>query len=182
MPTTAVPLAHTEPVTGRPGILSRTPLRLIVWTTGAIVAIGVATAAVVAATGGRNILSADDVAAQLAAAGPSGAEPGNEVLDPGVPAGPGTVVGTPGGTVVVQCRGDLTALVSWSPNPGFRADHVVRGPATRASLWFESDTAEDVQVEVTCHNGTPTARQQVEADDHGGRGHNDGGSSGPGGG
>jgi hypothetical protein len=179
LPTAVVPtVVNAETPARGTGIMSRAPVRIIGWTAAAVLAIGAAAAAVTAASAGGNILSDDDVAAQLAAAGPSATEPGNEVLDPGGPAGPGTVVSTPGGTVVVQCRDDLADLVSWSPNPGFRADDVVRGPAVRASLWFESDSADDVKVEVTCDNGTPVARQNVEADDHGGPGHDGGGSGG----
>jgi hypothetical protein len=184
MPTVALPtVVSAESDPGRRGIMSSTPVRIVVWTAVAALAIGVAAGAVAAASAGRDILSAGDVAAQLAAAGPGGAapgdaQPGDDQLDPNIAAGPGTVVGTPAGTVVVQCQGDLASLVSWSPNPGFRADDVVRGPAVRVSVWFESDRANDVQVEATCTNGAPVARQNVEEDDHGGHGHDGGGSDG----
>src|SRR5262245_57747921 len=162
VPTAALPTATVPTAAGaEAGVMSRTPVRIVIWTAVAALAIGAAAGVVATTVGGRDVLSADDVAAQLAAAGPNaggpnGAAPGDDTLDPDISAGSGsgTVVGTPAGTVVVQCQGDLAGLVSWSPNPGFRADDVVRGPAARVSVWFESDRANDMQVEVTCSHGT----------------------------
>jgi hypothetical protein len=164
----------------------------MLWVAAAIVAAGAATGAVAATSWGRggNVLSQGDVARALAAetardqtddtAGPA-ATP-----TPGATASPGdTIAGdngvfraAKGGTVVVACDGDLARLVSWSPAQGYRADHAVRGPAARASIEFESDTADDVTVVVTCAGGTPTVQQLIDVDDHGGGG---GGGSGGGG-
>lgn len=190
MPTAAVPVvdagtAAQSDQPGRTGIMSKTPVRIAVWAVAAVLAIGAAAAAVAATVGGGDILSADDVAAQLGTGGPGAAGsgdagPGDEQLDPGGSAAPGTLVGTPGGTLVVQCQGDLASLLSWSPKPGFRADDVVRGPAASAGLWFESDSDNDVKVEFTCSAGEPMAHIRVEEDNHGGRGHDGGGSGGGG--
>ena len=65
-----------------------------------------------------------------------------------------------GGTAVAQCRPGGAYLVSWSPNPGYEAGAVVRGPALTAQVTFDS-TANSVIMTVSCSAGTPTATSTV---------------------
>jgi hypothetical protein len=81
---------------------------------------------------------------------------------------------------VARCDASTVSLVSWSPNPGYRADDVVRGPAVKATMKFESDTANDLFLTVTCVNGVPQLTERVEIDDHGGTGDDHGGATEPG--
>jgi hypothetical protein len=154
--------------------------RLMLWIAAAVAAVGVTTAAVTVAnaTGGRDdVLSQDEVSRQL------GEETGAPVAPApsGTPATPGADRSTPpagdevtrtlrsqAGQVVVRCDGATAFLEAWSPNPGYRVDDVVRGPATKVSLWIESDSFEDVFVLVTCQAGEPVLTDKVEPDDHGG--------------
>src|SRR5215471_15648092 len=48
----------------------------------------------------------------------------------------GTVLGSSGGTVVAQCASAGAFLLSWSPQQGFTASSVARGPATTARVVF----------------------------------------------
>lgn len=106
--------------------------------------------------------------------------------DPATTTGATRGLSTAGGTVVATCRGssaDVVYLVSWSPAPGYHADHgVLRGPAPTATVVFESDVADDLVVTVRCVNGMPTKSVSAEADDHGDRGSDAGGAGGTGGG
>jgi hypothetical protein len=56
--------------------------------------------------------------------------------------------------------------VSWSPEPGYRAHDVVRGPAAQASVRFDADDVR-VSVSVRCVSGTPVATATRRGDDHG---------------
>jgi hypothetical protein len=99
----------------------------------------------------------------------------------------GTVLSSSGGTVVAQCPAAGAFLVSWSPQQGFQASSVARGPATTARVVFAT-TASRVTMVVSCVSGAPTAATTVTSaitptptatgDDGGGGG----GSPGPGGG
>jgi hypothetical protein len=174
--------------------MTKTAMRVAVWTGAAVLAAGVATAAVAASrTGGGGVLSPEDVAAQLAAdnAGtggaddPAGDDHGDDAdgigstTSPSAPsdASVSRVVKTTGGTMVVKCQGNVATLVSWTPNTGYRADDPVRGPAAKVALKFESDTSDDVMVSVTCADGQAVKKETVEADDHGG-GNGGGGNGG----
>jgi len=175
--------------------MTKTAMRVAVWTGVAVLAAGVATAAVAASrTGNDGVLSPEDVAAQLAAENsgtgggaddPAGDDHGTDATGtgggtpapaPSTPVEPSSrVVKSTGGTMVVKCQGNTATLVSWTPNPGYRADDPVRGPAAKVSLKFESDTANDVTVNVTCADGQALKKELVEADDHGGGGGGGGG-------
>jgi hypothetical protein len=61
-----------------------------------------------------------------------------------------------GGSVVARCVGGQVYLASWSPAPGYHAEHVERGPAGAARLTFESGERH-VTVEVGCVAGVPQA-------------------------
>jgi len=98
----------------------------------------------------------------------------------------GTVLSSSGGTVVAQCAAAGTFLLSWSPQQGFTASSVARGPATTARVVFTT-AASRVTMVVSCGAGIPSAATTVTStpapapsptgDDGGG-----GGNSGPGGG
>jgi hypothetical protein len=154
------------------------------WTGAAVAATAVATIAIAASVGAsRNVLSADDVARQLAA-DPANPAPGEMVVGPSAtpaPIAPGEnvkYVASRAGTIVVQCSGNTVTLRSWTPKPDYRVDEVVRGPDVKAAVWFESDTFDDVEVVVKCVDGQPQKWEFVEGDDHGGGS----GGGGPGGG
>ncbi len=79
------------------------------------------------------------------------------------------------GTVTVRCDGDVATLLSWSPNPGFRSDDPVTGPAATVSVRFESDIYADYKVTATCPGGTASVVLGPDDDDHGGRDDDHGG-------
>ncbi len=101
-----------------------------------------------------------DVDALLAAssAGPATAPPTPGLASPSAPS-PGTTgiaraLTTSGGTIVAVCEAGLVTLRSWTPNSGFEAERVQRGPAAVASLRFKARSGGgDVRAQVTC-NGT----------------------------
>jgi hypothetical protein len=71
---------------------------------------------------------------------------------PGPQAAAGTVLTSPGGTVLAECRSAGTYLVSWSPTQGYEASDVTRGPVAVARVVFESP-AKSVTMTVTCPGG-----------------------------
>jgi hypothetical protein len=101
----------------------------------------------------------------------------------------GTVLSSSGGTVVAQCASTGAFLLSWSPQQGFTASSVARGPATTARVVFTTASS-TVAMAVSCATGAPASATTVtsaaapapsesEAGDDGGGG---GGNKGPGGG
>jgi hypothetical protein len=60
------------------------------------------------------------------------------------------------GSVLASCQSGGAYLVYWSPDQGFTADDVTRGPASVASVTF-SNTAGGVVMRVSCPSGTPVA-------------------------
>jgi len=96
----------------------------------------------------------------------------------------GTVLTSSGGTVVARCATAGAFLLSWSPQQGFQAGSVIRGPASAARVVFTTTTS-TVTMTVSCSSGMPSAATTVtnaEVEDNGGRGGGGGGNSGPGGG
>jgi hypothetical protein len=164
------------------------------WAAAAVGATAIATIVITASVGGGTpTLSPDEVARALGTTTAGATTTGTGTTAPTVTSTSGTaggeVFGTVPGTVTIRCDGGLATLVSWSPNPGYRVDEVVRGPVAKASVWFESDTADDVLIVGTCVDGTPTVTEVPEGketqgtDDHGGDNSGPGGgNSGPGGG
>ncbi len=73
---------------------------------------------------------------------------------PGAPGG--TVLTSPGGTLVASCAGARAYLVSWSPQQGFGSTGVVRGPATSTRVTFTGGQL-TVTMVVSCDAGAPTA-------------------------
>jgi hypothetical protein len=77
-----------------------------------------------------------------------------------VPASPqpaaGTVLSSAGGTVVAVCQQAGAYLQSWSPQQGYEANGVVRGPTSTAQVSFISNQAK-VTMLVTCPGRVPSA-------------------------
>ena len=77
-----------------------------------------------------------------------------------VPASPqsaaGTVLSSAGGTVVAVCQQAGAYLQSWSPQQGYEANGVVRGPTGTAQVSFISNQAK-VTMLVTCPGEVPSA-------------------------
>ena len=71
---------------------------------------------------------------------------------PGPQAAAGTVLTSPGGTVLAECLAAGTYLVSWSPTQGYETSDVTRGPAATARVVFES-AAKSVTMTLTCPDG-----------------------------
>jgi serine/threonine-protein kinase len=68
----------------------------------------------------------------------------------------GSLIVSPGGSVTASCQSGLAYLQYWSPNSGYQADDVIRGPAARASIGFEQLSSEYV-ISVTCNGSLPVA-------------------------
>jgi hypothetical protein len=68
----------------------------------------------------------------------------------------GTLLSSAGGTVVAVCEQAGAYLQSWSPQQGYEANGVVRGPAGTAQVSFTSSQAK-VTMLVTCPGGVPSA-------------------------
>ena len=92
------------------------------------------------------------------AANPAAPAPSATTAAPRPAASPpaGTVLTSPGGTVLAECRPAGAYLVSWSPVQGYEATDVTRGPATTAGVVFESDP-NSVTVVVSCPDGAAGA-------------------------
>ena len=81
----------------------------------------------------------------------------------------GTLLTSTGGSVLAGCAGPAAYLISWSPQQGYAADDVVRGPAAEARVVFLAGSA-GVRLTVTCAGGVPTAVvSPVQGDDDGGQ-------------
>jgi hypothetical protein len=80
----------------------------------------------------------------------------------------GTVLTSPGGTVLAECTSIGSYLVSWSPTQGYEAGNVLRGPAVTAQVTFDSG-ATSVTMLVSCSTGTPTVTSTVQAHGVGGQ-------------
>jgi len=107
---------------------------------------------------------------------PAGASTSRPAASPGATASASpasAVLTSPGGTVVAECRTGGAYLVSWSPDPGYEAGTVIRGPATTARVTFNS-TANSVTMMVSCSAGMPAASTTVGSS----RGWGDGGGPG----
>jgi hypothetical protein len=79
----------------------------------------------------------------------------------------GTVLTSPGGTVLAECGSAGSYLVSWSPTQGYDAGNVLRGPAATAQVSFDSD-ANSVTMLVSCSTGVPIATSTVRDHSSGG--------------
>jgi hypothetical protein len=79
----------------------------------------------------------------------------------------GTLLESGDGSVMATCQSGGAYLLYWSPDQGFQADDVYRGPAAAASVTFRGPTASaSVVMRVTCPAGMPVAHlYQPSADD-----------------
>ena len=68
-----------------------------------------------------------------------------------------TLLTSADGSVLASCQPAGAYLVYWSPDQGYTADDVSRGPAPVASVTF-SNIAGGVVMRVSCQSGTPVAR------------------------
>jgi hypothetical protein len=73
----------------------------------------------------------------------------------GTAASAGTLLNSAGGSVLAGCRAAGAYLISWSPQQGFEADDVVRGPAANAVVVFEAGS-HGVRVAVSCAGSVPS--------------------------
>jgi hypothetical protein len=80
-----------------------------------------------------------------------------------------TVLTSSGGSVVAQCQSGGAYLASWSPQQGYAAASVIRGPAATAQVKF-SNGQRIVTMKVTCSGGVPTATTTVHHSTGGGGG------------
>ncbi|GAB3823810.1 hypothetical protein GCM10027610_001220 [Dactylosporangium cerinum] len=101
-----------------------------------------------------------DVEARLAASssGPTVAPPtpAPSSAPASSPAGVVRALTTSGGTIVAVCEAGLVTLRSWTPNAGFEAERVQRGPAAVASLRFKARSGGgDVRAQVVCSGTEP---------------------------
>jgi hypothetical protein len=101
-----------------------------------------------------------DVEAQLAASSTAPATtPAPASSSAPSPGGTGVVraLTTAGGTIVAACEAGLVTLRSWTPNSGFEAEHVQRGPAAVASLRFKARSrGGDVRAQIACSGTEPS--------------------------
>jgi serine/threonine-protein kinase len=164
--------------------MNRISVRPLVWVVAAVAVTATATALITASlVADGPVLSPEEVDRALAAgtSTPTVTTTGTATVTGG--AGDVVVSTLTPGIVTVQCDGDVATLISWSPNPGWRADDPVRGPAAEVSVRFESDVAADYKITASCVGGAAVVQQGPDDDDHGGGGR--GGAddnSGPGGG
>ena len=79
---------------------------------------------------------------------------GSPSPSPSAPPDPGELLISKDGTVVAACKPAGAYLVSWSPQQGFAADHVVRGPSQVAKVSFVSSSG-GLILGVTCGSGQP---------------------------
>jgi hypothetical protein len=98
---------------------------------------------------------------------------------PGAAAPAGTLLSSAGGSVVAACRPAGAYLLSWSPQSGYTADDVVRGPAAMAQVVFDTGS-QGVSMAVSCTGSVPSAAVTAVAGDDDGGGGGKGGGGGPG--
>ena len=149
-------------------VRSRVFLTISAWLLGAVAATAgslVAVALIGQSIGGpaTQQLTASGVSRALAA------EHHSPDPSPAAAAPTGTLLSSPGGSVVAECRPAGAFLLSWSPQSGYATDSVVRGPAATAQVQFETATQE-VSMVVSCAGSVPSASVSTEANGGGGGG------------
>ncbi|WP_106126389.1 hypothetical protein [Pseudosporangium ferrugineum] len=78
--------------------------------------------------------------------------------------------GRGGSTLMASCTGDRATLLSWSPEQGYAASPIEKGPARKASIRFSRSGGGGgrgggppaVRLDITCVDGTPEENVQVE--------------------
>lgn len=68
----------------------------------------------------------------------------------------GQLLTSPDGSAVAVCRAAGPYLVYWSPQQGYEAAHVVRGPSPVVSVTFRGSSG-GLVLSVTCQDGQPIA-------------------------
>lgn len=125
----------------QPGSLSGTPI-------GADLAAGRASPSASA--------PASPATSQSTASGRPSASPG-PLAGAAPPSVPPTLLTSADGSLLAVCQPAGAYLVYWSPDQGYSADEVARGPAPVASVTFINQ-AGGVIMRVSCASGTPVAR------------------------
>jgi len=85
---------------------------------------------------------------------------------PAAAAPAGTLLSAAGGTVLASCTSAGAYLISWSPQQGYQAEDVIRGPAPVARVFFTSGQQGERML-VTCQAGLPVASTGWAGDDGG---------------
>jgi hypothetical protein len=67
---------------------------------------------------------------------------------------PAVLLDSADGSAAARCQEGGAYLVYWSPQQGYEADHVIRGPAAVAQVTFSNGFDGDV-LQVTCRAGAP---------------------------
>jgi hypothetical protein len=87
---------------------------------------------------------------------PRAARPPAQQASPPPPSPPpGTLLTSGGGTVLATCEAAGAYLLTWSPQQGYEAQNVVRGPATVVSVRF-AGPSRALTMRVGCNGNTPT--------------------------
>ncbi len=79
---------------------------------------------------------------------------------------------SPDGSVMAACQAGDAYLLYWSPDDGFQADEVYRGPAAIASVTFRGPGG-GVVMHVSCSSGSPVAKLYHAATDDDSGGHDE---------
>ena len=77
---------------------------------------------------------------------------------------PGTLLSSTGGSVVAVCGTAGAYLISWSPQQGYAAENVARGPAPAARVLFLAGQ-QGVSMTVSCAGSVPSASVHPVGDD-----------------
>jgi hypothetical protein len=120
------------------------------------------------AAGSGGTASASRAAAKAshsASGSPSAAASGAAAQSPA-----GSLLVSGDGSVMATCQSGGAYLLYWSPDQGFQAEDVYRGPASITSVTFRGPSpSSSIVMRVTCPAGTPVAHlYQPSADDGGG--------------
>jgi hypothetical protein len=76
----------------------------------------------------------------------------------------GTLLSSAGGSVLAACQKGGVYLISWSPQPGYEADDVIRGPGITARVLFMAGIR-GVRMVVSCTGSVPSASVAPVIDD-----------------
>ncbi|GAA0925644.1 hypothetical protein [Pseudonocardia zijingensis] len=142
----------------------RTWLAVLAWAATAVAATLVGLSAVGAIGSGllgpaQEPLTSAEVDAELAAAraAPPPLPPRTSATPEPVPGGPNEVIGSPGGTVVARCTGDVVEIVSASPAQGYGLDD----EPEHARVRFEAEETE-VEIRLSCRDGRPVGEVRID--------------------
>jgi len=67
----------------------------------------------------------------------------------------GVLLNSADGSAQAACEGGNAYLLYWSPQPGYEADQVNRGPAAVAFVMFTNNFGNGIMLRVTCQGGVP---------------------------